>query len=146
MSGWMKDDKGFLANDEYDVWRIPTDGTKAVRLTAGKETGTIYRLSRLDFEDNFIDPAKDMYFTAFGDIDKKSGYSGYLLRERQGCLFMMTNRYRSGKGKEQRYIYLQIRDLFRITKSFSTGYAFTSPLKISNTNRSRLILHGVRVN
>jgi hypothetical protein len=86
ISGWMKEDKGLLVNDEYDVWRIPTDGTKAVRLTAGKESSVVYRLTRIDTEDNFIDPAKDMYFTAFGDIDKKRGYFRIPVKGKAGML------------------------------------------------------------
>ncbi|MCK7535667.1 MAG: hypothetical protein MZV63_34095 [Marinilabiliales bacterium] len=26
-AGWLKEDKAIFANDEFDVWKIPTDGT-----------------------------------------------------------------------------------------------------------------------
>lgn len=137
-SGWLKDDKGFLANDEYDVWRIPTDGTKAVRLTAGKETGTIYRITRLDFEDNFIDPLKDMYFSAFGDVDKKSGYYRIPVKGKASMLVYddksITN---LAKAKNTDQFIFRSETYSESPNLFLTGYAFTSPVKVTETNRQQ---------
>src|SRR5690606_37956833 len=35
----------------------------------------IYRVTRLDFEDPFIDPAKNIMLTMTGDNDRKTGYA-----------------------------------------------------------------------
>jgi dipeptidyl aminopeptidase/acylaminoacyl peptidase len=135
VSGWMKDDKGFLANDEFDVWRIPTDGSKAVKLTTGRESGIIYRLTRLDFEDNFIDPAKDMYFTTFGDIDKKSGYFRIPVKGKAGMLIFDDKSITGlAKAKNSDTFIYRSETYYESPNIFSTTYAFSAPLKITNTN------------
>ena len=133
--GWLKDDKGFLANDEYDVWRIPTDGSQAVRLTGGRETGTIYRLTRLETEDNFIDPAKDLYFTAFGDIDKKSGYYRIPAKGKAGML-IFDDRSITGltKAKNTDQFLYRSETYADSPNFFTTNYAFASPVQQTNTN------------
>ncbi len=72
--GWYKDDKSVLLYDEFDVWKVFPDGAKPLRLTNGRENGIIYRVTRFSFEYPWLDPAGDLYFSAFGDIDKKMGY------------------------------------------------------------------------
>jgi dipeptidyl aminopeptidase/acylaminoacyl peptidase len=134
-AGWLKDDKGFLANDEFDVWRIPTDGSRAVRLTAGKETGTIYRFTRLDYEDNYIDPTKDMYFTAFGDIDKKSGYYRIPVKGKASML-VLDDKSITGLSKAKntdKFIY-RSETYSESPNIFLTGYGFTAPVKMTETN------------
>lgn len=72
---WFKDDKGFIVYDEYDTWALYTDGRAPKKLTEGKEKEIRYRAARLDYEEDYLDPTENLYFTATGDKSKWSGYA-----------------------------------------------------------------------
>jgi dipeptidyl aminopeptidase/acylaminoacyl peptidase len=74
MGGWLKGDKEVLLYDEYNVWAVKPDGKGARKLTEGEKDETIFRVTRLDFEDPYLDDSKPIYFTAYGDKTKKFGY------------------------------------------------------------------------
>ncbi len=73
-AGWIKGDKEVLLYDEYNVWAVKPDGKSSRKLTDGENDQVIYRVNRLDYEDPFIDDAKPIFLSAFGDKSKKSGY------------------------------------------------------------------------
>jgi len=73
--GWMKEDKGVILNDEYDIWLIKPDGSAAEKLTNGREEENIYRIRRMDFEVDYFDPKEPAYLTIRGDKTKKSGFA-----------------------------------------------------------------------
>ncbi|MBE0676184.1 MAG: S9 family peptidase [Bacteroidales bacterium] len=134
-AGWLKDDKAFFAYDEFDTWRIPVDGSQPVRLTSGKETGTIYRMTRLETEENYIDPTKDLYFSTFGDIDKKSGYFRVPVKGKAGML-IYEDRAISGltKAKNADVFMFRSETYSESPNLLTTGYAFSSPVRQTNTN------------
>lgn len=134
-AGWLKDDKAVMVYDEFDVWRLPTDGSSAVRLTQGRESGTIFRLNRIETEDNFIDPLKDLYFSAFGDKDKKSGYLRVPVKGKPGLL-IYDDRSVTGLAKAKNSdIFLYRSETFAESPNlFTTGYDFRNPVRQTNTN------------
>lgn len=71
---WIKGDKEILLYDEYNIWAVKPDGKASRKLTDGEKEETIFRINRLDFEDNFLDDSKPIYFSAYGDKTKKFGY------------------------------------------------------------------------
>ncbi len=75
--GWLKGDKEVLLYDEYNIWSVQPDGKGARKLTDGERDGIIFRVTRLDFEDPFLDDSKPIFFTAYGDKSKKFGYYKY---------------------------------------------------------------------
>ncbi len=75
VAGWTKDDGAVLLNDRYDVWQVPTDGSKATRLTDGAAEQVRHRLVRLDPDEEWVDPTKPLYFALSGEWTKKSGYA-----------------------------------------------------------------------
>ena len=74
LGGWLKDDKEMLVYDEYNVWAVTPDGKSSRKLTEGEKDETMFRVNRVDFEDPFIDDAKPIYLSAYGDKSKKFGY------------------------------------------------------------------------
>lgn len=72
-AGWTKGDRSILLYDEFDVWDVPVDGSKATRLTSGAENKIRYRLMRLDPEEESFDLSKSIYFGTYGEWTKKSG-------------------------------------------------------------------------
>lgn len=73
--GWIKGDKEVLLYDEYNIWAVKPDGKGARKLTEGEKDETVYRVTRLDTEEPFLDDAKPIYLTAYGDKTKKFGYA-----------------------------------------------------------------------
>jgi dipeptidyl aminopeptidase/acylaminoacyl peptidase len=75
--GWTKDDKAFLVNDRYDIWRIDPNGkAKAVNITKaeGRKNSITFRHERLDYEQEYIDPTDKFYLSAFNNDNKESGF------------------------------------------------------------------------
>ena len=73
VAGWTTADKDVLLNDKHDVWQVPTDGRRAVRLTDGTRDEIRYRYVNLDADSHAIDRAQPVYFSLFGLLTKKSG-------------------------------------------------------------------------
>ncbi len=74
MVNWTNDDKHVLISDEYDVWAFKPDGSGADILTEGRKDEIILRVRKMDYEKDYIDTKETIYFTAFGDKTKNSGY------------------------------------------------------------------------
>ena len=73
--GWTKNDRSILLYDEFDVWDVPIDGSKATRLTNGGESQVRYRPLRLDPEEQSWDLSKPIFFSMYGEWTKKSGFA-----------------------------------------------------------------------
>ncbi len=73
--GWLKGDKEVLLYDEYNVWAVKPDGKGARKITDGEKDETIYRVTRVDFEQPYLDDSKPIYLSAYGDKTKKFGYA-----------------------------------------------------------------------
>lgn len=73
--GWTKNDRSLFLYDRYDVWEIRPDGSEAHRLTRGAEDSVRYRYQRLDFDEDYIDTAKPIFLSIYGDWTKKNGYA-----------------------------------------------------------------------
>lgn len=107
--GWLKEDQKVLLYDEFDVWAVNPDGSGATRLTAGKENEIIYRVNRVDLEEDWLDPEKDLYFRMFGDKTKNSGFARI-----------------SPEGKFSELIY-EDKSVHRLTRAKSSpGFIFTA--------------------
>jgi len=74
MGGWTKGDKEILLYDEYNIWAVKPDGSGSRKLTDGEKEEIVFRVSRVDFEEQYIDDAQPIYFSAYGDKTKKYGY------------------------------------------------------------------------
>ena len=44
VAGWTGNDNELIVYDNFDIWRLKTDGSTAVRLTNGREQGIVYRV------------------------------------------------------------------------------------------------------
>jgi len=90
IAGWTKDDAAVLFYDKFDVWQVPSDGSKAQRLTNGAAEQVRHRIVRLDgagggrgggggfmmmAADQPIDLSKPAYLSLYGEWSKKSGYA-----------------------------------------------------------------------
>ncbi len=135
LGGWLKDDKGILVYDEYDVWKISTEGLKPVRLTNGRENRIIYRQVRLDTEYPWIDPAQDMYFSAFGDIDKQMGYFRLTPKNRFEKLIYENMAVSGLRKAEKSDNFIYTLESYSVSPNvYHANASFTAKTKISDTN------------
>lgn len=135
IGGWLKDDKALFVNDEYDVWKVNMDGSKPVRLTNGKETKTIFRFYKLEFEYPYIDGAKDLYFSANGDLTKESGYYRLTVRNKfEKLIFDDRSIYGLRKAEKSDYFVFRAEKFSVSPNVYRTSASFADPVKISDTN------------
>ena len=74
--GWLEDGAGVLLYDRHDIWRVALDGSGAVRLTDGAETGITHRVARLPDDDTpGIDPAAPLHLTLYDERTEERGYA-----------------------------------------------------------------------
>lgn len=80
LAGWTKDGQGVIVYHKYDLWKLPLRGGKPENITMGlgDREEIRFRYVKLDPEEKFIDMAKPILLSAFGEWTKKSGY--YLLK------------------------------------------------------------------
>jgi dipeptidyl aminopeptidase/acylaminoacyl peptidase len=74
VAGWTKDDAAVLLYDKFDIWKVPTDGSKAQKLTDGAAEQVRHRLLRINQDDEWTNLDKPVYVSLFGSLSKKSGY------------------------------------------------------------------------
>jgi dipeptidyl aminopeptidase/acylaminoacyl peptidase len=133
--GWFKDDKAILLYDEFDVWKISFDGSKPLRLTNGKENNIIYRPVRLSFEYPYIEPLKDLYFSAFGDIDKKMGYYRLTINNKFEKLIYDDKAISGLRKAEKSDFFVYTSETYSSSRNvYRTGYTFADGVKLSDTN------------
>ncbi len=133
--GWFKDDKVLLVYDEYDVWKINMDGSRPVRLTNGKENKIIFRFVRLDYEYPYIDGTKDLYFSAFGDLTKQSGYYRLTVKNKFEKLIFETKSVTGLRKAEKSDFFVFRSETYSISPNvYRTSGSFTNLQKISDTN------------
>jgi dienelactone hydrolase len=76
--GWVKGSRAVLISDNWDIWRVPVDGTPAVNLTVnGRKNQVRYQrrfpLESLEDRDDGIDLSKPQFFAVYGEWTKKGG-------------------------------------------------------------------------
>lgn len=93
IAGWTTDDKQLIVYDRYDLWSMDPEGKKpATNLTKiGRTNHLVFRYQRLNMEDRFIDPSKDMILSAFDEVTKASGYYKLSLRDEKLTKLLMDD-------------------------------------------------------
>ena len=83
-AGWTKNDEYLLIYDRYDIYKFNPKTGQNTRLTNGRTSKTVYRYTRLDAEERFIDASKKWLFTTFNETTKNSGYYEYNAKRNRG--------------------------------------------------------------
>lgn len=138
LAGWTKDDVRLLIYDRYDIWSLDPEGNEApVNLTKIGRTEKIrFHYVRLDNEERFIDPDKELLLSAFNETTKAAGYYKLNLKTNQLTKLMMSDhRYSfTSKAKNANQL-LFTRESFReYPDVWTTDFSFTTPKKISDAN------------
>ncbi|MCU0418550.1 MAG: prolyl oligopeptidase family serine peptidase [Cyclobacteriaceae bacterium] len=137
-AGWIKNDEAFIAYDRYDLWKLDPLGVQpATNLTRIGRTEKIrFRYLRLDAEERFIDPDKELLLSAFHETTKQAGY--YKLNLKDGKLtklLMSDQRYAFTAKAKQANQLLFTRESFReYPDVWTTDLSFTAPKKLTEVN------------
>jgi dipeptidyl aminopeptidase/acylaminoacyl peptidase len=76
---WTDKDNSVILYDQFDAYQVKANGSGAKRLTFGAKDQVRFRQTRLDFEKETIAPNDPVFFSAYGEVTKNSGY--YILRK-----------------------------------------------------------------
>ncbi|MCE2935432.1 MAG: alpha/beta hydrolase family protein [Cyclobacteriaceae bacterium] len=137
-AGWTKDDQNFLVYDRYDIWSLDPKGQKPpVNLTKiGRTEKTRFRYIRLDNEERFIDPEKELLLSAFNETTKAAGYYKLSLKDgKLTSLLMSDHRYSyTAKSKLANQLLFTRENFREFPDVWTTDWSFASPRKISEAN------------
>ncbi len=137
-AGWTKNDEAIIVYDRYDLWKLNPHGTQpAVNLTKIGRTERIrFRYLRLDAEERFINPDKELLLSAFHETTKQAGY--YKLNLKDGKLtklLMSDHRYSFTAKAKQANQLLFTRESFReYPDVWTTDLSFVAPRKLTEAN------------
>lgn len=137
-AGWTADDQQFLVYDRYDIWSLDPEGRRpAVNLTqSGRREKNVYRYQRLDIEERFIDPTKDLILTSFNEETKAAGFAKLSLRDGKLSRLMTADAKLSGLIKAKRADQLMFnRESFReFPDAWVSDMNFSSPKRVTTAN------------
>jgi dipeptidyl aminopeptidase/acylaminoacyl peptidase len=137
-AGWTKDDNLFLAYDRYDIWAFDPENKKApVNLTkVGRQQKIVFRYLRLDAEQRFIDPEKELLLAAFDETTKASGYYKLSLLNGKLTKLLMDN-YDFRETKKAKYsdrLIFSRESFTEFPDLWTSDLNFTNLKKITTTN------------
>ncbi|MBS1558181.1 MAG: S9 family peptidase [Bacteroidetes bacterium] len=138
LAGWTKNDAQLIIYDRYDLWAFDGENkNKPVNLTKiGRSQKIVFRYLRLDWEERFIDPEKEMLLSAFDETTKASGYYKLSLKDGKLTRLMMDDYRFAGTVKarnDQQLLFT--RESFReFPDVWTSDFNFTAVKKISNAN------------
>jgi dipeptidyl aminopeptidase/acylaminoacyl peptidase len=72
---WAEDDEWVLLYDQYNTYKVWTDGSNAQKLTDSNNDKIRYRQVRFPDEEEGIQDGETLYFSMYGDKTKNRGYS-----------------------------------------------------------------------
>lgn len=133
--GWTKGDKEVLLYSEYDIWAFQPDGSGHKRLTEGEKEEMVYRVYRVDREEDYIDLDKPLFFSLFGDITKESGYARVNADWEIEEKMVMDKRVRSLNKAEEADAYTYVAESYTDSPDvFFTDGSLKDAKQLSNTN------------
>lgn len=156
-AGFVEGEKSAIVYDRFDLWQVNVDGSKATRLTRGREDSTVYRCASegggfggggrggrggaatspcsLEGEARTIDTSKPLMLTATGEYNKKSGYARLTVGQPVQRLVWAEKQVTGlRKAKESETYLLQEQSFAESPNYFVAGPSLADAKAISNTN------------
>lgn len=133
--GWTTGDRSVLLYDQYDIWEVRPDGSRAVNLTNGAAERVRHRRVWLDPEHRVVDTSRPIYVTLYGDTTKQFGYG----RVRPGggverLVYTDRNVSRLGKAKNADVYMYRVESFEQSPNWFVGGPRLADARQVSNTN------------
>jgi dipeptidyl aminopeptidase/acylaminoacyl peptidase len=135
VAGWLADDQAVLLNDEWDVWEVRPDGSRARRLTNGAADSIRYRLMDLDPEEDAHDPDRPLYYTTYGEWTKKAGFARARIGDDPRMLIWNDRSYRQLIKAVDADVYAFREEAFDDSPDvFVAGPDLSDPRQVTETN------------
>jgi dipeptidyl aminopeptidase/acylaminoacyl peptidase len=133
IGGWIKGDKEVLLYDEYNIWAVAPDGSNFRKITDGEKEEIAFRVSRVDFEETYLEDATPLYFSAYGDKTKKFGYYKYENGKTEKLLFedLQINRLTKSRNAN---VFAYIKQDYHQSPELYVSDGFVKEQKIASTN------------
>ena len=133
IGGWIKGDKEVLLYDEYNIWAVAPDGSNFRKITDGEKEEIAFRVSRVDFEEIYLDDATPLYFSAYGDKTKKFGYYKYENGKTEKLLFedLQVNRLTKSRNAN---VFGYVKQDYDQSPEIYVSDGFVKEQKIASTN------------
>jgi dipeptidyl aminopeptidase/acylaminoacyl peptidase len=137
-AGWLKNDDALFIYDRYDLWSVDPQNKRApINLTKiGRQEKTVFRYLRLDAEERFIDPDKELLLSAFNETTKAAGYYKLSLKDGRLTRLVMDN-YRFGaitKAKNANTLLFTRENFREFPDLWTADLNLWNPRKISDAN------------
>ncbi len=133
VGGWIKGDKEVLLYDEYNIWAVTPDGSSSRKIAEGDKEEIAFRVSRVDFEEIYLDDATPLYFSAYGDKTKKFGYYKYENGKTDKLLFEDLQLNRLSKALDAN-VFTYIKQDYDLSPELYVSDNFTKEHKAASTN------------
>ncbi len=138
IAGWTKNDEKVIIYDRYDLWAFdPENKKQPVNLTKiGRQQKTVFRYLKLDPEERFIDPSKEMLLSTFDETTKASGYYKLSLITGKLTKLLMDNFRFTGtvKSKDANQLLFTRENFREFPDVWTSDFNFTTIKKISDAN------------
>lgn len=139
LGGWGKDDRFVLVYDRYDIWKVdPAGVTAPVRLTAdGREKSTVYRVMRLDREQDYFEENDRLMLSGHNDITRGEGYYTLQISKPAVPSVLIAGNYSLGtpvKAAMSETVVFTRETFIEFPDLYLTDTGFRKPVRISNVN------------
>ena len=135
IAGWQEGDEAVLIHDKYDLWEVRPDGSGAKRLTEGSQQQIQHRYVKLDPDEEFIDRAKPIYLSLYGEWSKKFGFARLGANSELEQLAWSDSKLRQLTKASDAEIYAYIVENFADSPDyFTAGSDLARPRQVSETN------------
>ncbi len=138
VAGWLKNDKGVLLYDKYDIWKF-TFGKSPENITGGngRKRKIVYRIIRMDPESFIIDTAKKILLTAYSDTEKDTGIAS--LKPGSSFITDLSKEKKKtfkfiGKAKKSDTLFITREDLGEFPDIIVTNLNLSAMRKLTNLN------------
>ncbi len=143
VAGWTTNDRAVLIYDRWDLWEIDPLGVRApvnVTAGAGRNAAISYRVVDLEqarTEERAFDPAKPIYFRAFNENTKASGFAEGRLGSANAPRTIVMDDVNFGNPTKARDagMYLFTKSTFLESPNLWVGPSLTQVNRISDINQ-----------
>jgi dipeptidyl aminopeptidase/acylaminoacyl peptidase len=137
LAGWAKDGKSVIVNHKYDLWLLPLDGKGPQNITKGlgDREEIRFRYLKLDPEEKFIDLAKPLLLSAYGEWTKKAGFYSLKAGGDPKKLIIDDKSFSfPRKAKKTDKLLYTIETFEEFPDYYVSGFDFIGPKKVTDAN------------
>ena len=136
-AGWTEDRISVIMDHKFDLFLLSLDGQKAENLTKGIGAREQIRFGYVDLdpEEEYIDSAKPIILSAYGEWTKKSGFYRLELGNEPRELIFADYRFgRPLKAKKADKLFFTRETFVEFPDYYLSGLDFRAPQKITDAN------------